>query len=263
MASHPNAPATRPSPTPQPSQGSSACSPTKAWCPRCGRSTATRSPSGRVSAFPRSRARTLVRAVGAVEAGFAIATAARSGKRWPFVIAMAAMPTLAIGAAKSDRAILTKAFNPGSLGIAVAALAGVALATRNGRPSGRRPLRARTRPSTRGGGPPVTSIYRQQLGDDFDRLHPEDAVAIRVLIGRRDLPDRHRCHGRGVARAVVDLPVPPSGGRPAGSSSPPGVATSPSSSRNYTRTSTASAARPSPGHAPSSSGEGSGSSTRR
>jgi hypothetical protein len=89
-----------------------------------------------------SRARKLVRTVGAVEAGFAVATAARSGKRWPFVIAMAAMPTLAIGAATSDRSILTKAFNPGSLGIAVAALAGVALATREGRPSGRRPLRA-------------------------------------------------------------------------------------------------------------------------
>lgn len=91
--------------------------------------------------LPPTRARALVRAVGAVEAGFAVATAARSGKRWPFVIALAAMPTLAAGAAKSDRSILTKAFNPGSLGIAVAALAGVALATRDGRPSGRRPLR--------------------------------------------------------------------------------------------------------------------------
>jgi hypothetical protein len=88
-----------------------------------------------------SHARKLVRAVGAVEAGFAIATAARSGKRWPFVIAMAAMPTLAIGAATSDRSILTRAFNPGSLGIAVVALAGVALATEEGRPSGGRPLR--------------------------------------------------------------------------------------------------------------------------
>jgi hypothetical protein len=91
--------------------------------------------------LPGSRARKLVRTVGAVEAGFAVAAAARSGKRWPFVIALAAMPTLAIGAATSDRSILTKAFNPGSLGIAVAALAGVALATRDGRPSGRRPLR--------------------------------------------------------------------------------------------------------------------------
>jgi hypothetical protein len=89
-----------------------------------------------------SRARTVVRAVGAMEAGFAVATAARSGKRWPFVIAIAAMPALAIGAATSDRSLLSRAFNPGSLGIAVTALAGVALATREGRPSGRRPLRS-------------------------------------------------------------------------------------------------------------------------
>jgi hypothetical protein len=86
-------------------------------------------------------ARKVVRAAGAVEAGFAMATAVRSEKRWPFVITIAAMPTLAIGAARSDRSILTKAFNPGSLGIAMAALAGVALATREGRPSGRRPMR--------------------------------------------------------------------------------------------------------------------------
>jgi hypothetical protein len=77
------------------------------------------------------QARTMVRAVGALEAGFAVATAARAGKRWPFVIAIAAMPVLAAGTAKSDRSILSQAFNPGSLGIAVAALAGVALATRS------------------------------------------------------------------------------------------------------------------------------------
>ncbi len=65
----------------------------------------------------------------------------RSNKRWPFVVALAAMPILAIGAAKSDRSILTKAFNPASLGLAVAALAGVALATHEGRPNGRRALR--------------------------------------------------------------------------------------------------------------------------
>lgn len=87
--------------------------------------------------IPRSRARKLVRVVGAVEAGFALATAARSEERWPFVVAAAAMPTLALGAAKSDRSILTRAFNPGSLGIAVVALAGVALATREGRTRGR------------------------------------------------------------------------------------------------------------------------------
>lgn len=89
----------------------------------------------------RGTARSAVRAVGAVEAGFAVATVARANKRWPFIVSLAAMPTLAIGAAKADRSILTKAFNPGSLGLAVAALAGVALATNDGRPSGRRPLR--------------------------------------------------------------------------------------------------------------------------
>jgi hypothetical protein len=90
----------------------------------------------------RTRARKLVRTVGALETGFAVATATRSDQRWPFVIALLAMPTLAVGAAWSDRSILAKAFNPGSLGIAVAGLAGVALATRQGRPSGKRPLRA-------------------------------------------------------------------------------------------------------------------------
>jgi DoxX-like family len=91
--------------------------------------------------LPRDHAKRVVRAVGAVEAGFAVATVAPANKRWPFVVALAAMPTLAIGAAKADRSILTNAFNPASLGIAVAALAGVALATTDGRPSGRRPLR--------------------------------------------------------------------------------------------------------------------------
>jgi hypothetical protein len=87
------------------------------------------------------RATRVVRAVGAAEAAFAVVTVARSNKRWPFVIALAAMPTLVIDVAKDDRSILTKAFNPVSLGFAVAGLAGVALATKEGRPSGRRPLR--------------------------------------------------------------------------------------------------------------------------
>lgn len=89
----------------------------------------------------RRRATRVVRAVGIVEAAFAVSVVARSNKRWPFAIALATMPTLAMGAAKADRSILTKAFNPASLGLAVAALAGVALATNEGRPSGLRPLR--------------------------------------------------------------------------------------------------------------------------
>lgn len=90
----------------------------------------------------RALARKVVRAVGVGEVGFAVLTAARSDQRWPFVIAMAAMPAVAIGASKGDPTIMTRAFNPGSLGIAVVALGGVALAARGGRPSGRRPLRA-------------------------------------------------------------------------------------------------------------------------
>jgi hypothetical protein len=91
--------------------------------------------------LPRGRATSVVRAVGALEAAFAVATVARSNKRWPFVVALAAMPTLALGAATVDRSILTKAFNPASLGVAVAALAGVALATNEARPSASRPHR--------------------------------------------------------------------------------------------------------------------------
>ena len=75
------------------------------------------------------RARRVVRAVGTVEAAFAVVTLAAAKKRWPFLIAIATMPALAVGAAQADRAILTKAFNPASLGIAVVALASVALAT--------------------------------------------------------------------------------------------------------------------------------------
>jgi hypothetical protein len=98
-------------------------------------------------------ARRTVRAVGAMEAGFAVATVTAADKRWPFVVSLVAMPTLAMGAATSDRSILSRSFNPGSLGIAVVALAGVALATQKGRPSGRRPLREAPDPQ-----PPVEEL---------------------------------------------------------------------------------------------------------
>jgi hypothetical protein len=82
-----------------------------------------------------------VRAAGAAEVGFAAVTIAGSRRRWPFALTLAAMPALAVGAARGDRSVLTKAFNPASLNLAMAALAGVALATTGGRPSARRPLR--------------------------------------------------------------------------------------------------------------------------
>jgi hypothetical protein len=88
-----------------------------------------------------SFARRLVRAVGAVEIGIGLASIAGRRRRDVFVGMAAAMPLLAVGAAKADRKALTRAFNPVSLNLAVAALASVAAATRDGLPSGRRPLR--------------------------------------------------------------------------------------------------------------------------
>jgi hypothetical protein len=84
-----------------------------------------------------------VRASGAVEVALAAATIAGSRHRRPepFVVALLAMPALAVGAAVADRASVTRAFNPVSLNAAMAALAGVALLTLDGRPSGRRPRR--------------------------------------------------------------------------------------------------------------------------
>lgn len=87
-------------------------------------------------------AKLAVRAAGAIETSFAVITVAQSHKRWPFTIAIAAMPALALGAAMGDNTILTDAFNPASLGLAVAALGAIAIITTHGRPSGRRPLRA-------------------------------------------------------------------------------------------------------------------------
>ena len=52
------------------------------------------------------------------------------------------MPVLVVGAGIADRASLSRAFNPVSLNLAVAALAVVALTTGDGLPSGRTPLRS-------------------------------------------------------------------------------------------------------------------------
>ena len=78
----------------------------------------------------RARATQIVRAVGAVEATFGLVTLARRNRRWPFVIALAAMPAVAIAATTTDRSLASKNFSPVSLGLAVVCLAGVALATR-------------------------------------------------------------------------------------------------------------------------------------
>ncbi len=83
-----------------------------------------------------------MRAAGVAEIAFGIATIVGSHRRWPFVVTAVAMPVLVASAAITDRRALSRAFNPASLNWAMTALAGVALATIDGRPSGRRPLRA-------------------------------------------------------------------------------------------------------------------------
>jgi hypothetical protein len=77
----------------------------------------------------RRRATQAVRAVGAVEASFALVTLARSRRRWPALVALATMPMLVAGTTTADHAAPRHAFNPVSLAIAVSALAGVALTT--------------------------------------------------------------------------------------------------------------------------------------
>lgn len=88
-----------------------------------------------------SAARWATRGAGVVELGLAALTVARRDARWPFALAAAAMPALAVGAAVGDRRAVTRAFNPVSLNLGCAALAVVAWATAEGRPSGRTPLR--------------------------------------------------------------------------------------------------------------------------
>lgn len=92
--------------------------------------------------LPGPRARTAVRAAGAAEVLFGVVTIVGARRRWPFAATAVAMPLLAGAAFGADRRVFSRAFNPASLNWAMTALAGVALATHDGRPSGRRPLRS-------------------------------------------------------------------------------------------------------------------------
>lgn len=86
-------------------------------------------------------ARSVVRIVGVGEIAVGIAVGC-SKRRWPLVATVAAMPVLALGAARADRRLFARAFNPASLNWATAALAIAALATNEGRPSAAKPLRS-------------------------------------------------------------------------------------------------------------------------
>ncbi|MFW0790399.1 DoxX-like family protein [Gordonia sp. CPCC 205333] len=83
----------------------------------------------------------VVRVIGVGELAFGGAVAGWSDRKWPFVITAASMPLLAAGAFGTERKLFARAFNPATLNIASAGLALVALATHEGRPSGRTPLR--------------------------------------------------------------------------------------------------------------------------
>jgi len=86
-------------------------------------------------------ARTAVRAVGVAEIVAGVLTARHHRRPVVHLLAAAAMPLLAAGAAVTDRRSLSRAFNPVSLNWALVALAGVGAATTRNLPSGRRPLR--------------------------------------------------------------------------------------------------------------------------
>jgi hypothetical protein len=89
-----------------------------------------------------AEARAAVRVAGAAEIVFGLVTLAKADRKWPFVSTAALMPVLAASAFKTDRRAFSRAFNPASLNWAVAALAVVAVASHDGRPSGRTPLRS-------------------------------------------------------------------------------------------------------------------------
>lgn len=86
-------------------------------------------------------ARVAVRAAGAAEVAFGLVTIAKAARKWPFVATAVLMPVLAATAWKADRRSFRRAFNPASLNWAMVALAVAALASHEGRPSGRTPLR--------------------------------------------------------------------------------------------------------------------------
>jgi len=87
-------------------------------------------------------ARRAVRAAGAAELGLAALTVLGRRSRVVSAATALAMPALVVAAGGADRTSLTRAFNPVSLNLAVAALAVVALVTGDGLPSGRTPLRS-------------------------------------------------------------------------------------------------------------------------
>ena len=86
--------------------------------------------------------RRLLRLVGLAEIALGGATIVAARRRWPYVATLVLVPALSVGALKTDARSFGRAFNPGSLNIALMGLAAIALCTDHDLPSGRHPLRA-------------------------------------------------------------------------------------------------------------------------
>jgi len=86
-------------------------------------------------------ARLVLTLLGLGEAMFGLVILLWWRQRWPFLLTLLAMPVLTVGALAGERAALVRPFNPVTLNLALLALAGIALLTRDDLPSGKLTLR--------------------------------------------------------------------------------------------------------------------------
>lgn len=86
-------------------------------------------------------ARLVLTLLGLGEAVFGLVILRWWRQRWPFLLTLLAMPALTLGALAGDRAAFVRPFNPVTLNLALMALAGIALFTRDDLPSGRSTIR--------------------------------------------------------------------------------------------------------------------------
>lgn len=86
--------------------------------------------------------RLAITVIGIAEIAFGVAVLVLWRRRWPFLLTLAAMPPLTLGALAGDGSAFVRPFNPVTLNLAMMALAAIALLTRDGLPSARNTLRA-------------------------------------------------------------------------------------------------------------------------
>ena len=86
---------------------------------------------------PLPRARLVVTASGIAESALGVASLALPRSRWPLITTLAILPVIGLAAARAQPRLLSRAFNPGSLSLAMGALCVAALATIRDAPSAR------------------------------------------------------------------------------------------------------------------------------